>query len=224
MAVESSENFSAERCDWLILTPTEFELGFVQKELAQIPHARLEKCGFGAVVPAAKTVQLVQKYSPRRVLLLGIAGSYDPQLEVGSAIMFGKVSCYGIGVGTGKAFQSAREMGWFQWSDSDENGSIGDSIHLKTDDNVASSHLLTVCSASDNLEDVEYRRAAFPDALAEDMEGFSVAAACQLCDVTVSIIRGISNQAGDRDKTNWKIGQAMVSALQVCLEITQTSA
>jgi futalosine hydrolase len=51
------------------------------------------------------------------------------------------------------------------------------------------------------------------------MEGFAVAAACQLCDVPMTIVRGISNEAGDRDKENWQIQDAMNSAFSICQQI-----
>jgi futalosine hydrolase len=37
------------------------------------------------------------------------------------------------------------------------------------------------------------------------MEGFAVAFACRLRGVPLDVIRGISNTAGDRDKTRWDI-------------------
>ena len=44
---------------------------------------------------------------------------------------------------------------------------------------------------------------------AEDMEGFAVATACRLANVPLSIIRGISNVAGDRDHRRWEIDLAI---------------
>ncbi|MCA9038471.1 MAG: hypothetical protein KDA91_25270, partial [Planctomycetaceae bacterium] len=60
----------------------------------------------------------------------------------------------------------------------------------------------------------------YPEAVAEDMEGYAVAMACYAANVTVSIVRGISNQAGNRDQSHWKTKEALVSvaqALSSCL-------
>jgi futalosine hydrolase len=48
------------------------------------------------------------------------------------------------------------------------------------------------------------------------MEGFAVAAACRLGNVPVSIVRGFSNRGGDRNKSNWKIEEALSAAVEMC--------
>ena len=198
---------------WLVLVPTEFERTKIQTQLA-IPNSVLAVCGFGPIVSAAKTVQLIQQHQPDRVLLLGIAGVYDQDLSVGSAFSFSEVSCYGVGAGSGDTFLTAEEMGWKHWDGSDDD-SIADLIRIVPLSDIES-QLLTVCAAAENREDVKRRINKFPFALAEDMEGFSVAAACKLADVPVSVVRGFSNKAGDRNKSNWKIDAALAAAVALC--------
>ncbi|MFM8578800.1 MAG: hypothetical protein ACKOCN_08370, partial [Planctomycetaceae bacterium] len=52
----------------------------------------------------------------------------------------------------------------------------------------------------------------FPGAVAEDMEGFGVAMACRLVGVPLTIVRGISNIAGDRDTRQWRIRESLAAA------------
>ncbi|NDC63000.1 MAG: hypothetical protein EBZ59_03230 [Planctomycetia bacterium] len=96
---------------------------------------------------------------------------------------------------------------------------IGDRIDDLVADPVAGTNgdgqadlLLTVCAAAAAAEDVRLRKRAFPDAMAEDMEGFAVALACRLRGVPVGIVRGISNTAGDRDTARWQVGAALDAA------------
>lgn len=204
---------------WLILIPTEFERGLIANSLTSeslgVGDAVVEVCGFGPIVPAARTVQLIQQYRPDRVLLIGIAGAYDLMLAPGTAFSFSEVACYGVGVGTGGTFRTARQMGWEYWPGTDDQkNSIGDSIALSPLSGIAA-HLLTVCAAAENDADVKHRLTTFPAALAEDMEGFAVAAAGKLCSVPVSIVRGISNRAGDRNKANWKIRESLIAAVEL---------
>jgi futalosine hydrolase len=49
------------------------------------------------------------------------------------------------------------------------------------------------------------------------MEGFGVAVACRLANVPLTIVRGISNRAGDRDHTNWNIEGSLEQAMQLIL-------
>ena len=55
--------------------------------------------------------------------------------------------------------------------------------------------------------------------MAEDMEGFGVALACRLGGVPLGIVRGISNDAGDRDKSRWQIPAALTAAAELALRI-----
>lgn len=215
------------RCDWLILIPTRFEMDLIYQQLPPGIPAVCEICGFGPIVPAARTVQLIQQHQPARVLLMGIAGSYSDHVSVGKASPFYQVACYGVGVGKGGTFLTAQAMGWQHWLGDSEVASIGDRIDLghpkifePTPPGSGSQELLvTATSAAENQTDVEDRLRTFPGAVAEDMEAFGVAAACQLSGVPLYVVRGISNRAGDRDKSNWKIVEALTSAVRMSLLI-----
>ncbi len=177
---------------------------------------RLAICGFGLVAAAARTMQLLQWYRPHRVWLVGIAGALSPDLAVGAATEFGSVSIDGIGVGWHDQFRSAASIGWPHWPGDDTTAKIGDQLSLgetagqPTD---APPHgLLSVAAASQDAAHARWRQQTYPDAVAEDMEGFAVATACCLAGIPCRIIRGISNQAGQRDPRQWKIDAALAAA------------
>ena len=207
---------------WLLLIPTQFERDFIASEIDKLlartdGEFAIELCGFGPVVAAARTAVLLALHQPDRAVLLGIAGGYEAELT--RAYRFASVGCYGIGVGTGPEFQTAQEMGWAHWAGASDQTSdrIDDVITLA--DQTGSRQLLTVCAASKTKDDVTQRRGAFPTAIAEDMEGFAVAAACQLAGTPLTIVRGISNVAGVRDKSNWKIKEAMIAAWELAEQV-----
>jgi len=171
-------------------------------------NGRIELCGFGVVVSGIRTTQLIAEFAPERVLLLGVAGGLSPGVLVGEAVEFSEVVCYGIGAGSGDGYVSASEMGWKQWPGATE---IADSIPLGNDMMTKRICLLTCCSASANDRDVRLRLEKVPMSVAEDMEGFSVAASCHFAVVPLRIVRGISNRAGDRNKDNWRLREAMLA-------------
>jgi futalosine hydrolase len=189
---------------------------------------RAALCGFGPVAAAARAAQLIAEHKPERVLLVGIAGSLDDRLAIGSAHRFDRVACYGVGVGSGGDFVPAAALGWQQWpgdagdASDQTGGQIGDVISCAASDRAGGEQtdlLLTVCAAAANAEDVRLRLQAFPGAVAEDMEGFAVAFACRLRGVPFDIVRGISNRAGDRDKARWQVAAAVEAAGRLTLEI-----
>jgi len=173
------------------------------REVLSGAENRLEVCGFGVIAAAARTAALIALHRPSRVLLIGIAGSYDTnRLPLGSAATFSEVACYGIGIGEGSQFRSASELGWQQVPRDENSQEVNDRIELdsmSSEGCLSGGVLVSCCAASSNFEDAQLRKQRFPDAVAEDMEGFGVAMACQLSATPLRVLRGISNQVGNRD-------------------------
>ena len=215
----------------LILIPTEPERRLLAPHLAALPpdDVAVELCGFGIVVAAARTAQLLAALRPERVILVGIAGRLDDRLTVGEATLFDSVACHGIGVGSGPAFIPAATLGWRQWpgDSGDADPGVGDvlpcAVPDRSDPDQASLPrerlLLTVTAAAAGPDDVSFRKAIYPEASAEEMEGFAVALACRLFRIPCTIIRGISNTAGDRDKAHWQIEAALAAAADLVLRL-----
>ncbi len=212
--------------NWLVLIPTAHEAKYFPPRLRsdiEVDGGRFEIAGFGPVVSAARTAHLLAQHRPSQVVLCGIAGTFQRRLTVGTACRFDAVACYGIGAGSGTSFQTASEMGWQQWGGDETGGAssaIAETIELAGAQLSSTPRLLlSTCAASSSLEEVALKLNKFPTAAAEDMEGFSVAAACRLAGIPLQIVRGISNQAGDRDHRHWEIDQAMQAAVSLVAEM-----
>ncbi len=195
----------------LVLVPTDIERRHLTRQPGFGGAAPCELCGFGPVAAAARTAGLIAQHTPDRVVLTGIAGTFDRQrLAVGDAAVFGRVVMYGIGVGTGSRFVSAGQMGFPQWpGNGDDDGIIQDELGLSIPVPAAPGPLLTCCAASVSADEAHRRAQFHPGALAEDMEGFGVAVACRLAAVPLAITRGISNLAGNRSTSRWQVAEAM---------------
>ena len=195
----------------LILVPTEIERQHLLPQLSE--HYHLQLCGFGPIVSGIEATGLLAGGNFQSVILTGIAGTYDSgALPVGSACSFRQVGFYGVGAGEGADYRSASDLGIEQ--PALENGvSRYDQVSLAPAAvGSCCEELLTVSTAASNAEQVQWRKDAFPHAVAEDMESFAVALAAGKFGLSVTVIRGISNQAGDRDHSAWEIGPAMRAA------------
>jgi futalosine hydrolase len=196
----------------LVLVPTGFER---ERLLALGGHALPDPklCGFGPIAAAARTAELLAKERAARVILLGIAGSFDQvRAPLASARVFARVRLDGLGAGEGRAHRTSAELGFAQWSEGDVT------IHDRLEVGGGEGELLTVCAAAATEEEAQARRARYPEALGEDMEGFGVALACQLARVELVIVRGFSNRAGDRERARWRIDEALRAARALALE------
>jgi futalosine hydrolase len=211
----------------LILVPTSRELESLRRclpaALASQGNCAFQLCGFGVVAAATRAAALISRYRPERVLLIGIAGSFDTRRwPVGGACRFDRVACCGIGVGCGPAHRSAGEIGWPQFGGGDAQLEIGDEIVLESTfvNGISTAGLLlTCCSASATSQEAAARRDRYPEAAAEDMEGFAVAMACALARVPLQIVRGIANEVGNRDLRNWQIDDALAAAAKLATRL-----
>jgi len=209
----------------LILVPTVHESELFEKAFAKSRwhDLMIAQCGFGPIAAAARTLDLLSQDKPSAVWLVGIAGAFDETLEIGRAYQFGQVACHGVGVGGGSDFVPAAELGWPQVM----NAPVGDPLKRpsdilplvvgRPDSNATTRLLLTACSASGDTSEATLRRSRWPQAVAEDMEGFGVALACHLRQVPCTIIRGISNRVGNRDKSNWQVTAAAQAAADMVI-------
>ena len=186
----------------------------------------VEPVGFGLVSAGVRTAMLLAQTRPQLVVLAGIAGGYHERLSVGQADEFGRVLVDGLGVGThaDNDFRTPQQLGWEQWPGSASTPPVGDAIELASQPSSPLT-LLSVAAAAADRREADRRRRRYPEADAEDMEGFAVAMACRLAGVPLRIVRGISNRVGDRELANWQVEPALDAvAERVCRIDRETTA
>jgi futalosine hydrolase len=205
----------------LILIPTELERArLIDAGGFSSENTLTALCGFGVAAAAARTAALLAHHTPKEVLLVGIAGAYDTDAHpTGTALAFDSVATHGIGAGEGASFQGPSALGFPQWPASDNASLVEDHLPLATP--TGDGMLLTTCAASDTPERAALLHEGYAGALAEDMEGFGVAIACHLAQTPCWIVRGISNQVGDRDPARWRIPAALEAARRLALELLE---
>ncbi len=204
----------------LILIPTEMEadslVGVVPEpqEITEIenlpghPHAAI--CGFGLPCAAALSAHLLHKFAPSHVLLLGIAGTYDNvQAPVGSLVAGTLAHLRGVGAGQGKDHQAAGDLGF----------DLGNHAQLNTPwipltapvHDILAGPIISVASASADAQEAESNLAVCEGALVEDMESYGVALSCRLSRIELTVVRAISNVAGQRAKSSWKVNESLAT-------------
>lgn len=210
----------ARRLLILIPTPREAELlfgvaaqGLAGPRLATVAgrSVRIALCGFGLAAAGAAAGQWFAKVAPDTALLIGIAGTLDVDaFPVGAVLEASGISCDGIGAGEGDRFVTLREPPL-------PSSLVGDAplspIPLAPQlPDAAHGELLSVAAAAGSRSHAQARRRRHPRALAEEMEGYAVALAARLAKIPLTIVRGASNEAGDRDHAGWKVAPV----LQAC--------
>lgn len=174
-------------------------------------------CGVGAPLSGVRTARLLATLRPRRVILAGLAGSYDEDaLPLGASFSPQLVELHGVGVGEGRDHLSLGRAGAGLAAEAEEGEGrleLGGSRPV----GARGGGLLTVCAATASAEELVHRRQGHPACLAEDMEGWAVARAAREASVPLTILRGISNRAGERHRGSWRLTEAFDS-LRAALE------
>ena len=177
--------------------------------------------GVGVVAAATTLGAFCGIARPDLMVMLGSAGSLpDSGLRVGDMVVSETEILAELGVVAGPGIGDARRM---------QLPSLMREIHL---DPSLSSRLLdhamamgkaaygrslTVVGASANGDHARDRATTFR-ALAENMEGYAVALSGHRFGIPTAEIRGISNQAGDRDKSRWDFKKALAPPQKAVLE------
>jgi futalosine hydrolase len=140
-------------------------------------------------------------------VLIGAAGSYDERLApMGSALVAGRVELHGISAGG----RSPAELGF----------SRSDIAELDLRGQPDGGTLLSVTRSSGDDAEAS-RRASATGAIAEEMEAFAVAVAAQLHGVPLTVVRGISNAAGEQNHHRWRLKDCLQAARALLRELEQ---
>ncbi|MEZ5980191.1 MAG: futalosine hydrolase [Planctomycetota bacterium] len=203
----------------LVLVPTAFEREKLERELRALgaDGQEIATCGFGPIAAAARTQHLVRTASPERVVLVGIAGTFDRDaFPIGTATAFARATCTGVGAHGARGFLGPRELGFAQL-DADEHGrAVFDEVALARPEGLPCLDVV-LCAPTASADPAEARsRAALePPPAAEDMESFAAAIAARLSGVPCAVLRGASNDVGDRDVRSWRVDEAIASVARL---------
>lgn len=199
----------------LIVTAVEAEREAVLRGLEGDERFVVLAGGVGPAIIAASTAAALTTAadSYRLVISAGIGGGFDGQADIGDIVVSTGITAADLGAETpdGERFLSVDELGF---------GSARVAVdevqaHRLTDAlftagmRACAGQALTVSTATGSAEQAARLAARVPGAASEGMEGYGVAAAAQLAGIPILELRAISNRVGPRDKSAWRIGEAL---------------
>ncbi|MFG0250295.1 MAG: hypothetical protein ACF8OB_15530 [Phycisphaeraceae bacterium JB051] len=196
----------------LILVPTraEMDLIFESQEPSCSPWPNVDAvlCGFGQLLTGMNTLRLLMAGDYDQCLLVGHGGCFNPyKVPIGQAVLCRGFHQYGFGFCEDGQIRSYAQTVVASLIDAEDyqpatlipQSPIGDALQVVD--------CLSVFSASGDAQEAENRCDWFRMDI-EEMEGYGAALACRQMNVPFGAIRGITNQAGDRDHANWKMNEA----------------
>ena len=164
--------------------------------------------GVGPTAAALSTAALLAAAGYDLVLSAGVAGGFAPA-EVAGLVAADRVAFADLGAELGDGeFASLTELGLGEVS------LPADPVlaRLLADRTAAvTGTVLTVSTVTGTAARAERLRRAFPDAVAEAMEGAGVALAAARAAVPFGELRAVSNLVGPRDRDGWRLGPALAA-------------
>lgn len=213
----------------LILSATEKESihirSFVEKMSESQPNLwtekgiqiQLETFGIGGASAMFQAYPLIVQAD--WVILVGIAGSFDQSIGLGEVVQVKSDELADLGVNDRGTFRSVFEIGLM---DADafpfQSGKIP-SPEFSAIPNINQVEGITLNTVSGEEREIENLKKRYPSAAIETMEGASIHYLAAQFQKKLTHIRGISNYVEPRNRTNWKIEEAIAASNEAVIAI-----
>ena len=155
---------------------------------------------------------------------LGLAGSFDDDLEIGTVVHITSDQISELGAEDGESFLSLVDMDLIMDEDFTlMKGEMINSISIENPllDSLAKVKAITVNTTHGDEESIAKVKSIFNPQV-ESMEGASFFYACLLEGITCAQIRSISNKVEKRNKDNWNIPLTVKNLCRTTLQIINT--
>ncbi|MEU8815586.1 futalosine hydrolase [Actinoplanes sp. NPDC048796] len=172
-------------------------------------HVVVEPVGVGPAAAAAGTARLLATGTYRAVISAGIAGGFPGRAPVGATVLGVRSICADLGAESPDGFLSIEELG-FGTSHVAADSELIKELSTALPDAITGD-VLTLSTVTGTSATADRLAAAFPDAVAEAMEGFGVATAAQDLTIPFAELRTISNPIGPRDRAAWRLKEAFAA-------------
>jgi futalosine hydrolase len=208
----------------LIMTAVQAEKDAVLRGLKGDKRFDVFLAGAGPAAAAARTARILATAEYDLVVSAGIGGGFSGRAEVGSLVVANEIVAADLGAETPEGFSSLDELGFGFTRIQVDAGLVTRLTGALITANlpVSTGPVLTVSTVTGTAESAAEMAGRVPGAVAEAMEGYGVAVAAQDGGVPVLEIRSVSNLVGPRNRTAWRIKEALdvlETASSVLLEV-----
>lgn len=197
----------------LVMTAVEAERDAVMRGIKGDDRFEVKLAGVGPVAAAISTTTALMNGEYGLVISAGIAGGFEGRAEIGDIVVSTDIVAADLGVETPDGFSSVDELGFGTSRVQVDKPAADRAIGALKAGGIAASYgpIVTVSTATGTAATAARLADRVPGVVAEGMEGYGVAAAAQARGVPALEIRAISNRVGPRDRSAWRIGDALGS-------------
>ncbi|GAB4265358.1 futalosine hydrolase [Thermincola ferriacetica] len=208
----------------LVMTAVQAEQDAVLRGLKGDQRFDVCLAGVGPAAAAANTARILATAEYDLVVSAGIGGGFPGRAEIGSLVVANEIVAADLGAATPNGFMSLDELGFGCTRVQADHRLVNRLTEALLAANLPASAapILTVSTVTGTAESAAEMAARVPGATAEAMEGYGVAVAALARGLPVLEIRSVSNLVGPRDRSAWRIKEALTvleTASSVFLEV-----
>ena len=196
--------------DLVICVATELEGALLR------PHFPVLVTGVGAVNASCALTRFLEREGALAVIVCGIAGAYPRAFEdLGTGgVVCAESECYGdLGAGdSAGGFLDMQALGFPLIA----VGPVYNELPMQIFPAPRRARFVTMNTCTGSDESARILEARTGGAV-ESMEGAAIAHVAALYGIACGEIRGISNRAGDRDRSAWRVKDAAVAAQETLI-------
>ncbi|MFC7373439.1 futalosine hydrolase [Fictibacillus iocasae] len=210
----------------LIMTSVEAERDAVLRGVGDNERVDVLLAGVGPVSAAIQTTKALQKETYSLVICAGIAGGFTEKAEIGTIAVATEIVSADLGAESPDGFIPLDDLGFGSSTrivpEEHLVSALSSAIEAAGNITTIRGPVLTLSTVTGTAETTAALTQREPEAIAEAMEGYGVASAALEFGVPVLELRAISNPIGPRDRSAWRIKDALAaleSASQVITEV-----
>jgi futalosine hydrolase len=207
----------------LIMVSVEAEREAVWRGLRGDMRFDVRLAGVGMAAAAASTAFALAEGKYGLVVSAGIAGGFAGQAGIGDIVVATEIVAADLGSETADGMLTLDELGF-----GSSRVPVDGQLALQTAAAMQAAGMqakagpvLTVATATGTAESARRLAERVPGAAAEGMEGYGVAVAARQLALPVLEVRAVSNAVGPRDKSAWRIKDALASLERACGILTE---
>ncbi len=208
----------------LIIAATQPELAEI--ESSSLMHPKLDiHCAVTGIGMIATTYHLMHKLHEQPfdiIIQIGIAGSFDKQLTLGDAVVIKAESIAEMGVMENNEYKDIFSLHLADPNEPpyQEKLLVNPHKHLLSMTDLPKLTAVTVNQISTTGTIISRYKDTYQTSI-ESMEGAALHYVGLMKQTPFIQIRGISNYVGERNKSNWKIKEAIQSSTAACCNLLQ---
>ena len=203
----------------IVVSATQMEVELAREQLKDSPNISFHVTGVGMLAAAVSLTKLALTHKSDLIIQVGIAGCFDTSIDLGKVVLVKEEILGDTGVEENVEWKDLFKTKFIAPDDAPFiNGRLVNK-HLSEYNQTQLPEVtaLTVNEITTRQERIGQLKSLYNPTI-ESMEGAALHYVCNDLNIPYLQIRGLSNYIGERDKSNWRIKEAVENANKVLLE------